>query len=157
MLAHVLFWSALGLWFLYQRWEEQGNSLVNTTPTDKIKLIAQAIAHAENGSSRVNARNNPGNIREVAGGPITTYDSLDIGWQKLYNKLDFDFVSGRSHIYSARMTWREVAWMWVNGGPVGTAGAPQDNPDNWASVVASDLGVDVTSTVAAYLSDGVVS
>lgn len=130
---------------------EQGDLPVNVSPDDRIEQLANAIAYAENGSSLTNFRNNPGNIRDSSGA-IAVYSDLTAGWQKLYNKLVFDFQSGASTIYSASMSFRALAWMWVNGtAPDAAVINTSDHPDSWAAAVAGQLGVDVNSTVGDFL------
>lgn len=147
----ALFIIAVVVVYFHQK-EEEGISLEPVlNPDAKLQALAQAIAYAENGASLTNTRHNPGNIRSLETGAIDVFADEDTGWQRLYNKLVFDFVSGGSTIYSASMTWLQVGWMWVAGTAPGGPHDPRDNPDSWAATVAGKLGVNVQTTVGEYL------
>jgi hypothetical protein len=149
-LIAVLF---LGLYLYASIKAEEGSTLTNVAPDDRIRAIAEAINKIENGGDpNGGRRNNPGNIVDTITKEIKVFATPAEGWQALYNKLNIDFVEATSRVYSPNMTWREVAWMWVNGTGVGVAIThPGDSPDAWAAVVASELSVGMDSTVAEYL------
>lgn len=120
--------------------------------TDKVTAIATGIAIAENGNTLpyTFGRNNPGNIRG-ADGNIKNYATQEDGWTDLYKQIGY-IVNGQSRYYNSAMTWRDFAWMWVAGTqPGGQTVSANDKPDMWASYIAGYLGVDVSSTVGAYL------
>lgn len=142
----------IGIYLLVSVGGEQGVGILsNTTPPTRIVQLAQAINQAEN-SGRDNSNHNPGNIRDTVTGNISSYPDIQTGWQRLYNKLDYDFVTGLSTVYSPNMTFRELGWMWVAGGKPGQVQPILgDNPDAWASIVSGYLGVDVTVRVGDFL------
>lgn len=153
----------VALWYVNQQLQEQGDAVVNEDPStaqggNAVQALANAIALAENGPTRTNVRNNPGNIRDGCAGSICVFGDVVTGWQKLYNKLDFDLVAefdGRvphSTIYHPSMTFQELAWMWVNGtAPGAQLISASDHPDNWASVVSGQLGFGPTDVISDYL------
>ncbi len=161
----VVFFAAalVALWYVSNQLEEQGSAVVNVDPASSsgsaAQQLAYAIALAENGPTRINARNNPGNIRDGCAGQICSYPDPVTGWQHLYNKLDFDLIAefdGRlphSMIYHPSMSFQEFAWMWVNGTTPGDElVSATDHPDNWASVVSGQLGFSPADTISDYLS-----
>lgn len=117
-------------------------------PSDKVKTIAQAIAHAE-GFGVNNAiptrAHNPGDLKmgDIGNGAIngkTVFASDVDGWNALYKQIDL-MVSGGSAYYTATDSWRRIAQTWV-----GTS-----DYVNWLSTVTNDLGVDPDSTLQEYM------
>lgn len=119
-----------------------------TVPNDKVKAIAQAIAHAE-GFGVLNAiptrAHNPGDLKmgDIGNGSIngkTVFASDVDGWNALYKQIDL-MVSGNSEYYQPSDSWRRIATVWV-----GTS-----DYVNWLNTVVSDLGVDADSSLQEYM------
>jgi hypothetical protein len=133
----------IGLWYLSQQAEEGVIPLAAGGPSDQVVLVAQAIAKAEGygiPGAIPTTHNNPGDITDSSGAKIT-YPDPATGWNALYNKIQFDLVTGLSHVYSPNMTWQEVAWMWVAGTQPGGNHNGSDYPDSWAATVTNAIGV----------------
>lgn len=112
----------------------------------RINQLADAIGRIEGGSP-----SNPGNVRDVNSGAISTNVNLP-------GRLSDIFLAGKSAYYSADMSFRALAWTWVcgpqawNGGDVKPGLCdPRDNPENWANFVAGALGADVNSAVGDFI------
>lgn len=114
--------------------------------TDKVKRIADAIAHAEgfyaDGNPLPRRANNPGDLKrgDVGFGEIngkTIYGSVADGWAALYKQVGL-MVSGLSKYYKPSMTIREIATIYTGA----------DSADTWAATVAQQLGVTVDTTLA---------
>lgn len=117
-------------------------------PSDKVKTIAQAIAHAEGfgvaGAIPTRAHN-PGDLKmgDLGNGSIngkTVFSSDVDGWNALYKQIDL-MVSGGSAYYSATDSWRRIAQTWVG----------DSDYVNWLNTVTSDLGVDPDSSLQEYM------
>lgn len=118
---------------------------------DKIWDCCRAIAFAEGynvAGSNPAKLNNPGDISDGAsvygsefhsGSNITKFPNANIGWQWLYTKLK-NAATGRSSVYDASMSWREIGHIW----------APP-NAEVWATNVAGKLGVDPDSSLGDYV------
>lgn len=124
----------------------------STWPTgDKLWDCCRAIAYAEgyNVANAVPARlNNPGDLSDGAamygsephsGSSVTTFPDAVTGWTWLYAKLQ-NIAAGRSAVYDASMSWREIGAKW----------APP-NAEVWATNVAARLGVDPDSSLGDYV------
>jgi hypothetical protein len=123
---------------------------VALTTTDKVQAIAQAIAKAEGfgPSGAIPTKcNNPGDlclgdfglgtITSSGGEKITVFSSVQDGWNHLYSQIQM-WINGTSKYINPQMTWAQIGMKY--------AGAPI-----WAINVARNLGVDVNSTLADYL------
>lgn len=117
-------------------------------PSDKVKQIAQAIAHAEGfgvaGAIPTRAHN-PGDLKmgDIGNGAIngkTVFASDVDGWNALYKQIDL-MVSGGSEYYQPSDSWRRIATVWV-----GTS-----DYVNWLNTVTGDLGVDSDSSLQEYM------
>lgn len=111
---------------------------------DRVWNICAAIAIAEGfdqGEGSVPFDfNNPGDISDYSnvygsqrkdGSSVTTFPTAEVGWQKLYEKVN-NMVSGRSSVYSNK-NWIDVAQSWAG------------KWENWVNNVTNYLGVDQTS------------
>ncbi len=56
-------------------------------------------------------RNNPGDLK-LSGGVITTFPTIDAGWEALYHQLEL-IRDGESAYYNTAMTIREMANVWT--------------------------------------------
>lgn len=118
---------------------------VNPSPSGSISIsiLALAIARAEGyyaSGSKAQRFNNPGNIFSNGGQTYNTYDSPEEGFAALENTLR-GYYAG-SWIAARVTTWRDVAWMYVNGTAPGAAVSRPgsgDDPDRWLSIVQADL------------------
>jgi hypothetical protein len=110
-----------------------------------IDALANAIANAEGADP---ANNNPGDLTAGDFDPsnvtgtfnsagVAIVDSLENGWNALYNKLG-NILNGQSSVYSSDMSISEFAETYTGG----------DNAARWAESVASALGVTVDTTLA---------
>lgn len=119
-----------------------------TTPSDKTKAIAQAIAKAEGffvSGSEPQRAHNPGDLElgDVGNGLLfnkTIFATDDDGWNALYHQIGL-MISGDSKIYDPSMSWRDIAASWV-----GTSDA-----NNWMLNVTNALGVLPDSTLGDYV------
>lgn len=107
-----------------------------------IRVLSQAIARAEGyyaAGSKAWRYNNPGNIYSNGGAVYNQYPTPEAGFEAMEDNIR-RYNSG-SWISPLVTTWRDFAWMWVNG----TApDAPDsrgmgDQPDNWLAIVAADV------------------
>lgn len=145
-------WALLALALLVFLMERaKGQSIIPSVgSSDAVQRVAQGIARAEGyyaGDTIPFRRNNPGDIK--AGGTIATYGSADEGWAALYDKIQFDLVSGNSSVYSPDMSWREFGWMWVCGTPPDSP-CPNNNPDAWVMTVCNEIGAAPEARVGDY-------
>lgn len=143
----------IGFWWLSQKAEEGAVPVTANAPSDAVVLVAQGIAKAEGfgiAGAIPTTHNNPGDITDSSGAKIQ-YATPDEGWAALYNKIQFDFVSGLSHIYSPNMTWQQAAWMWVSGTIPGGNSQGTDSPDSWAAIVTNFIGVQPLDRVGDFL------
>lgn len=117
-------------------------------PSDKVKQIAQAIAHAE-GFGVANAiptrAHNPGDLKmgDIGNGAIngkTVFASDVDGWNALYKQIQL-MISGNSDYYQPSDSWRRIAQTWV-----GTS-----DYVNWLNTVTSEIGVDPDSSLQEYM------
>lgn len=137
-----------------------GNCNITSDPStwpsgDRVWSVCQAIAFAEGANvpgSVPDASNNPGDLSkgDEWGQDVTGYDTTadgenlilfstkQGGWQALYDKIN-NIASGKSSVYSADWTWQQIAAKYAA------------NSGDWASNVASELGVSETSTLAEYV------
>jgi hypothetical protein len=139
-------WWALGLGVVAAL--AGGAALVATVPgvpgsptSDIIQTFANAIAVAEGffiAGSRPQRTNNPGDIN------LATYGSVQEGWQALYNQVYLMFYGG-SQYYNPSQTIAQVGYIYADGAhdPTGAS--------NWASNVASALGVTTDTTLQQLL------
>jgi len=124
----------------------------NVVSQAKVVAFAEAIAYAEGFwdrnrkvliGNRAARDNNPGDLEATgdAGqdGPYAKYSTAQVGWQALYNKVQFD-LSGQSGIYSPSMTISDFAWTY-------TATAQ----DAWSESVANWLSVTRDTVIADWL------
>lgn len=112
-----------------------------------IQALARSVARAEGyyaPGSKASNSNNPGNIYSNGGTVYVSYESEDEGFTALEGLLRGAY--NRRGVYARVETWRDLAWMYVNGTLPG-AGISRpgsgDNPDRWLAIVASDQGVEL--------------
>ena len=128
------------------------------SPVVTIPELARAVARAEGyyvPGSAPNRNNNPGSI--YTGGQFNSYATPEAGFAALESLL-IRAVRGQGP-YSTVSTWREMAWMYVNGtrpnAPIGHASDEANGgPDQWLLNVFSGLGkpdIDPNSEVSSYV------
>lgn len=147
----------VGLLYLFYRWYTEAGSgmTVAAAPSDGgatvgestafVDALAAAIAKAEGANPTIN---NPGDLTagdvhsanivgtfNAAG--VVIIDTLENGWTFLKNKLE-RVMGGKSDVYNPNMTIGEFAQVYTGG----------DNASGWATVVSSELGVSVDTTLA---------
>ncbi len=124
--------------------------------TDKINLLAEAIATAEgwtNPNPNVVPRraHNPGDLTRSFGQPtagvangegVLIFADDDAGWSALKAQATA-MLTGASRIYSPTMTVRQIAAKYTGN----------DNSDAWAANAASVLGISPDQTLAEFLGD----
>lgn len=111
-----------------------------------IQELAEAIATAEGyyvPGSRPQKSNNPGSL--FPGGKWGVYATRDQGWNALRNLLN-RALTGRSGMFKETRTWRDFAWMYVNGTLpsakiIHQSDAEQGGPDQWLRNVLRKLDV----------------
>lgn len=142
--------------------EESGASIMQTInkttwPSgDPIWDIARAIAQQEGfgiSSSAPTRNHNPGDISDgantygydhsVTSSRVTTFPDDTTGWQWLYDKLS-KIYAGNSSAYDPSVPWS--GWC----GPDAQTGPWAADP-NWGDGVASNLGVDSSTSMNDYL------
>jgi hypothetical protein len=104
--------------------------------------IAQAIATAEGGLTPGTfpyRTNNPCDV--FVGGSTAGYSTMAGGWQACYNQIDL-MVGGGSSVYTPDESISDIAASWAPA----SAG---NNPANWASIVASQLGLSPSDPLTA--------
>lgn len=139
------------LWYLFMRSAQGVFDTMTSGPftiTGQIRALASAIAKAEGylveGSIPKRA-NNPGDLVlgdkgfGVLGEGITVFNTPELGWTALYHQLAM-IVSGQSHVYRLDMTLADMAHKWT-----------ATNRAEWATIVAQDLGVPVTTLLSTIL------
>jgi len=120
---------------------------VSGTTSTTVQLLAKAIAAAEGfgiAGAIPTLANNPGDITDTGypgdtgqtlGGGIRVFDTVQDGWNALYDKIE-NWFSGNSTVYPASATLAQVGATYSNGDP------------NWATNVAAALDVDPSVTLA---------
>lgn len=106
------------------------------TVSTLIALLAEAIATAEGffkAGSLAQRQNNPGNLTDPATGAIRIFDTVDQGWQALYDQIGL-FFSGSGY-YNSGMSLAQIGDRYANHDPA------------WAANVATYIGVPVTTTL----------
>lgn len=117
---------------------------------DKIWDICQAIAKAEGfglPGAAPTRNHNPGDISDgantygfdsaVSDSKVTSFPDDTTGWQWLYNKVS-NIVNGKSTVYGQDWSIEQIAQTWAG------------DSENWASNVASALGVDSSTSFSDY-------
>lgn len=146
-----LVWLLLGLLVVLAY---QGGSVLVNAVGGSVQSIADklayAIAFAEGfftAGSRPQRNHNPGDLEtDITGagvgfdGPYVIYGSDSDGWAALTQQANLMF--GGSHVYNPSMTISQVAFHYADG-----TDDPQGAAD-WASNVASKLGVTVDTTLS---------
>lgn len=107
-----------------------------------LSVLSQAIARAEGyyaAGSKAQRYNNPGNIYTSGGAVYATFPTPEAGFQALEDNIR-RYNSG-SWISPLVTTWRDLAWMWVNGTAPGAADSRGmgDNPDAWLAIIQADI------------------
>jgi len=118
-------------------------------PNAVVGAIANAIATAEGfftGAGSVPFdQNNPGDLSDYAdlyganANGITIFPTIEAGWNALYEKIE-NILSGASSTYSADSPLSVLGSIWSGGDP------------NWASNVASELGISSDQSLNDYAS-----
>jgi hypothetical protein len=114
----------------------------------KVTRMAQAIAKAEgfgppnNLPTRIN---NPGDLELGDQGngvdqEKTIFKTEQDGWDALEGQVRW-MLTGNSHVYSLTDTILQVAERYTG----------YDDADAWASIVARELGITISTTLAGYL------
>lgn len=122
--------------------------------TLKISLLSEAIARAEgwtnpNPNALPRRAHNPGDLTRSFGQPtlgvensagVLNFADDDSGWSALKGQVTA-MLTGGSHVYSPKMTIRQVAAKYTGG----------DHADSWAGVVAGALGISPDNTLEDFL------
>jgi hypothetical protein len=116
--------------------------------SDRVTEMAQAIAKAEgfgppgNLPTRIN---NPGDLElgdrgQGVNNGKTIFATVEDGWEALEGQVRW-MLTGNSRIYKLSDTLLEVAEKYTG----------RDNPDAWAVIVAGELGITISTTLASYV------
>ena len=118
-----------------------------------IPSFAQAISRAEGlyVKGSVPARiNNPGDLKlgdigfGILPSGITIYPTFEQGCRALYRQLDL-ILTNTSHEYNTSMNFSQIAKIWTGN----------NNPINWASIMAKSLNVFPDTTIQSWMSNHV--
>ncbi len=110
--------------------------------TPQVQAIAQAIATAEGGLTPGTfpyRTNNPCDV--FVGGSTQGYATMDAGWNACYNQIGL-MQSGQSKVYTPDESISDIAASWA---PASAGNVPA----NWASTVASVLGLSPSDSLQA--------
>lgn len=120
-------------------------------PTNQVKKIAEAIAHAEGfyaHNSRPARNHNPGDMtldlvnkairkdgKTVKDGPYPIYENDEDGWENLYAQVE-KWLDGDSHMASPESTIYQLSRFYTT-----------TDQDAWAANVAKHLGVTIETKI----------
>jgi hypothetical protein len=123
---------------------------MDTTPNLEVKVLAlaQAMAKAEGFGPPQNLPtriNNPGDLELGDQGfgtkdDKTIFNTVQAGWTALEGQVRW-MLTGNSRVYNLTDTILDVAEKYTGG----------DNPEAWAQIVAEDLGITVSTTLASFV------
>jgi hypothetical protein len=121
------------------------NPLVIVGGMGTVEQLAQAIATAEGyfqPGSLPARTNNPGDLKLGDRGygteqGKTIFPNSQSGWDALYHEINL-ILNRQSNYYNPSMSILEIAYVWTGN----------DNPEGWAHIVASYLGVGVNTSLS---------
>jgi hypothetical protein len=135
----------IGIALLSETEGDANSGSVPDPPNAAVGAIANAIATAEGYFTGAGSipfdQNNPGDLTDGADtygandSGITIFPTVEAGWQALYAKIQ-NILDGNSDVYDADSPLSVIGNLWSGGDP------------NWASNVASSLGVSTDSSLS---------
>lgn len=119
------------------------------------QLFAEGIALAEGffvAGSRAARNHNPGNMTlDLIGkkigmdGMFVVYANDSDGWLNLRTQVE-KMLTNASRIYNSQMTLRQISQLYAST-------SPPDEQLNWATNVASKLGIDIDTPIGTLLTE----
>lgn len=151
-----------GAWLLFWRTSSNGNAATDNgaTGTDMLTQLAQAIYDFEDPQRNAVAtrNNNPGNLRPPGGSSsfwpgqtgvddrqFAVFDSFASGWNALVGDLTYKAT------HHSNWSLQDLFDVWLGGAPGVSPPAAEGNAVNYATRVASQIGVSITTTLGSLL------